>query len=619
MTRRDASSTKRLPRLLADDIQQLDADQQAAVTTPGNLVMIAGPGSGKTRTLVARAGYLLSTDVSPLRGLAAITYTNQAALEMQQRLARLGISQPQRLFAGTIHSFCLSQVLPYAGLVGMTLPPVDKLMTTRESAALRDDCAAAEGANKWALREVFPSLRRRVAAGEDVSREVRANVAAVRRYEHECDRLAIWDFDGVLLKTVILIRDFPAVLAVVKAKYPALLIDEYQDLGATLHRLVESLADAGIQVTAVGDADQSMYGFTGGDPRYLHALSSRSDFEVVRLVTNYRCGSAVIAAAEVALAEPRGWQADPRRSDPGTIEIRIAGEGSRLQAQQALAAVQEFLAVGVQPHEIAVLLRFRNPLAPLICDGLTALGVQVRLDSSSTSPQSILGKWIASCALYAIQFAQWQQPDLAARPSPSSVDVLLGQLDRLRSQAGYAAATAGLLERIRSLHMTLTSVRHRRGQPDVPTWTAQVAGDLGLRQLANYLGDNRNRDDLDALLNAPAGQAISELADDLTSTGRVTVGTYHGAKGRTFSAVLLPALTEGVVPTWARDFGRPVPPPAALVGEERRYFYVALTRSRGSVLIHAATSGIDNRGDPVRQGYSRFALELAQQLGVRLP
>ena len=75
MAGHEAGNTVRLPRLLADDIQEMDAQQQAGVTTPGNLVVIAGPGSGKTRTLVARAGYLLSTTISPLRGLAAIAFT----------------------------------------------------------------------------------------------------------------------------------------------------------------------------------------------------------------------------------------------------------------------------------------------------------------------------------------------------------------------------------------------------------------------------------------------------------------------------------------------------------------------------------------------------------------
>ncbi|MER7247005.1 ATP-dependent helicase [Kribbella sp. NPDC000426] len=618
VTGSDPSQKFRLPRLLADDIQEMDQEQQAAVIAPGNLVIIAGPGSGKTRTLVARAGYLLSTTISPFRGLAAITYTNQAALELQQRLSRLGILQPRRLVAGTVHSFCLSQVLPYADLVDVKVPPAGALMSKQQSDGLRDECAAAAHTDKWALKKVFPSLRRRFAAGEDLTDENPNHMAAVQRYERECDRLSIWDFDGVVFKAVALLREHPEVSSVVQAKFPVVLVDEYQDLGAALHRLVETLVDADVEVTAVGDADQSMFEFAGGDPRYLYALSERCDFETIPLKTNYRCGSAVIAAAEVALAESRDWRADPSRADPGTIEIRTASGDSNAQARDVVTAVLEFLAAGVPAHEIAVLLRFREPLAPLIRDGLAAADVQVRLEDTPTSPRSPLGKWLSSCALYAMQIGQWAGTAAVVRPSPDAAEALLGQLERFRSQAGHGRSAAPYLERLHALHSILTEFSGD-APPDLPTWARQVVEDLELVELARQLGDERNKDEIEALVNMPAGQPVSDFADDLLSTGRVTIGTYHGAKGRTFSAVILPALTEGVVPVWALDYGRPVPPPAATVAEERRYFYVALTRSRGSVLLFASTEGVDNRNKPRKDGYSRFARELAGLLGVQLP
>ncbi|MFB7716240.1 UvrD-helicase domain-containing protein [Nocardia sp. NPDC056100] len=618
MPRRNPVSTLLIPPLLAADIRSLDSDQQKAVTTPGNVVIVAGPGSGKTRTLVARAGYLLCTQISPLRGLAAITYTNQAALELQQRLALLGVSDLHRLFVGTLHSFCLTQVLTYAELAGMDLPAMDSLMSMTEINRLRDECANEAGANRYALKEVFTTLRRRVVAGEDVSQENPANVAAIEEYERQCQRMRVWDFDAIVFKSVALLRDVPQVASIIKAKYPTILIDEYQDLGAALHSLVESLICAGVNVTAVGDADQSIFGFTGGDPRYLEELSNHEDFQKVDLTTNYRCGSAVIAAAEVALAQSRGWRADPSRRDPGTIEVKIASGDQNEQARQVCAAVSELLAAGVPPHEIGVLLRFRAPLAPLICAELTGVGIQVRLEGSSASLQSLVGKWISSCALYGSRLAQAGNNSSSA-PWPKGVDDLLDQLDRLRSRAGYARSTAPLLEQIHSLHAILT-VCGPRGEPyDVPTWTSRLTASLDLKRLCALLGDSRNLDELSLLLSAPAGQPLKEIANDLASTGRVSVGTYHSAKGRTFTAVLLPALTEGVVPPWGRDFGRPVPPHEMKVREERRNFYVALTRSSGAVLLYAATSGVDNRGERIDRGYSRFALELADRLHVAIP
>jgi len=210
-----------LPPRLAKGIKELDRYQRAALVAEGNLVIVAGPGSGKTRTVVARAGYLLSARISPLRGLATITYTNQAATELKEGLARLGVVEPERLFAGTLHSFCLAQVLPYARLVGVDLPGLDALTSEEEAKSLLQECADDEGVNYWALREVFTSLRRRLAADEDVSDHREAHLRAVQRYEAKCERLRIWDFEGIVLAAVRLLREHPEVAAVVKARFPS--------------------------------------------------------------------------------------------------------------------------------------------------------------------------------------------------------------------------------------------------------------------------------------------------------------------------------------------------------------------------------------------------------------
>src|SRR5258707_10659233 len=108
---------------LAAELDQLNDDQRRAVRHPGNLVVRAGPGSGKTRTLVAKAGYLLDAEVSIRRGVAAITYTRQAAREVTARLAKLGIPPRRRPGSGTGHGWCLSAILrPFGPLVGVPVP-----------------------------------------------------------------------------------------------------------------------------------------------------------------------------------------------------------------------------------------------------------------------------------------------------------------------------------------------------------------------------------------------------------------------------------------------------------------------------------------------------------------
>ncbi|MFO6356634.1 UvrD-helicase domain-containing protein, partial [Pseudomonas aeruginosa] len=123
------------------------------------------------------------------------------------------------------------------------------------------------------------------------------------------------DYDDMVVFGQRLIAEHDWVLPLVQAKFPVLAVDEYQDLGVALHRIVKRLAfDGGVRLFAVGDADQSIYGFTGADGALLMELAARGDIEPVRLQLNYRSGTGIVTASEMALGEVRGYQAsDPAR------------------------------------------------------------------------------------------------------------------------------------------------------------------------------------------------------------------------------------------------------------------------------------------------------------------
>lgn len=603
-----------LPRELAEVIKELDTEQRSVLTAEGNLVITAGPGSGKTRTVVARAGYLLSTQIQSPRGLAAITYTNQAASELREGLVQLGVDATQRLFAGTMHSFCLAQVLPYATLVGTSLPSLDRLMTRSQIRDLEQECADAVGVNVWGLRENFAGLRRRVAASEDVSNESPTYVRAVEHYEALCERRDVWDFETIVLSSMRLLEDHPEIAEVIQAKFPVVMIDEYQDLGAGLHRLVELLLASGVEITAVGDIDQSIFGFSGGDPVYLEELCRRDDFMARRLVTNYRCGSSVVAAAELTLDQPRGYSADPRRTDPGVIEFRVVEGSPSEQASNVVSSVRQFLDAGVAAEEIAVLVRYRKPLAPLIERGLRAAGIPVQHGGLATGPATELGRWLEAAALYAVRMLN---PSAADLPPEVGASRLLDRLESLRRVAGNLRPSQSRLARVAQLHATLLG-DSPTPDPTVRAWLRRVVELLDLHDLARDVGDPRSVDELNELLKTPEHVALADLASDSTGTGRVVISTFHGAKGRTFSAVVIPGLSEGVIPPWTGPPWKRAPKTGRALEEERRGFYVALTRSRGSVLLQVSSTGIDHQGHETRRGYSSFARQLADRLGTNL-
>ena len=564
--------------------------------------------------MVARAGHLISVQIRPPRGLATITYTNQAAAELREGLARLGVDASQRLFAGTMHSFCLAHVLPYAPHVGANLPPLDRLMTRSQIRDLEKECADAVDVNVWDLRTDFPGLRRRIAAGEDVSGDPPKYVLAADHYETLCQRRAVWDFEGIVLNSVRLLEEHPEIAEIIRAKFPVVMIDEYQDLGAGLHRLVDLLLATGVEITAVGDTDQSIFGFSGGDPRYLDKLSRRDDFTLRRLVTNYRCGRAVVEAAELTLDRARGYRADPDRADPGVLEFQVVEGSSGDQARHAVASVRQFLDAGIPPHEVAVLVRNRKPLAPMIEHELRSAGIPVRHGGLATGPATELGRWLEAAALYAVRMSDQTE---SGEPPELGASRLLDRLESLHRVAGRAKPNQPRLARVTHLHATLVGSVSKPNLP-VCDWLRRVAAALELDDLAIQGGDPRSVDELHDLLASPKDVTLEDLALDSAGTGSVVISTFHGAKGRTFSAVVIPGLSEGVVPPWTGPVKKRKPKTGQALDEERRGFYVALTRSRGSVLLQLSSTGIDHQGYETRRGYSSFARQLADRLGASL-
>jgi DNA helicase-2/ATP-dependent DNA helicase PcrA len=299
--------------------------QWDAYNSIGHCVVLAGPGSGKTKTLKVKLARMLSEDIEAPRGLACVTYNNECARELEQRLAGLGIEPSRRVFVGTVHSFSLTQiVLPYAKTARLGLPDAFGVATVRQQRAaleraFRRVIGGPENPQTWDL----PMGRYRRSILNRGSREWRENDAQLARlveaYEQELRNMGVIDFDDMPLLAVRALNENKWIQKAILAKYPVLAVDEYQALGRALHLMVMGLCfEAGMRLFAVGDVDQSIYGFTGAHPELLQRLAERGDVEDVTLRLNYRCGSRIVTASEYALGEDRGYSA-PEDADEGTI------------------------------------------------------------------------------------------------------------------------------------------------------------------------------------------------------------------------------------------------------------------------------------------------------------
>jgi ATP-dependent DNA helicase UvrD/PcrA len=286
--------------------------QQAAYDSEGHCIVLAGPGSGKTKTLVLKLARMLAEDVRAPRGVACITYSQECARELTRRLERLGLREAPNLFVGTVHGFCLRHILmPYARLAGLDLPRPLTLATTRQA----DDTFRRVAEDLLGLNQPYKShdmgKYRRVHLDRGAAdwNEDRRLAQICERYEGSLRRQGLIDFDDLVVYGNRLVGDHDWVLPAISARWPILAVDEYQDLGLPLHRIVMRLAfEGGVRLFAVGDADQSIYGFAGADGDLLLGLAEREDVEAVRLELNYRSGARIIEASEYALGEARGYR-----------------------------------------------------------------------------------------------------------------------------------------------------------------------------------------------------------------------------------------------------------------------------------------------------------------------
>jgi DNA helicase-2/ATP-dependent DNA helicase PcrA len=605
----------RIRPVLAREIQALNEDQQEAATYDGNLVVLAGPGSGKTRTLVARVGYLLETETTSSRGVAAITYTNHAAREITDRLARLGISTGGRLTAGTLHSWCLTNILrPYSTLAGRRHP--DQLTVlddkSKEWLNLLEESFGRAGVMLIAQYEkpAFTRARRRLAIG-DTGEPGDPMADAVRIFEQEMSDRGFIDFDLMVSGSLSLLIENPRVAQLIAAKHPHIVVDEYQDLGPVLHGLVTLLnKSAGIQISAFGDPDQTVMGFTGADPRYLNELTEK--FHPVTLKVNYRSGRAIIAASHAVLGEKRDHRAREDREDHGVIEPIPVRGGLREHSRVAAHKISELIASGVPAHEIAVLYPRKGPLLTALLREFSTGSVEYFHERDELLPSGPTADFIRACAARAVS---GYQPSIGRESSADAVHTV-GELTTtyraLRRDSGLediprrpASKKIAALVRLNSSSETLD-------------WLDPLVDGLELSEIAQA---SRRRLDVGSVEDFTEccrenNLTLEDISAGELRTGKVTVTTYHSAKGREWQVMILPGLVDGIMPFRPWDRKRrlhPEPSPTQL-RQDKLAFYVGLTRAKSAAILIYGDHWETDWGQKIPLGISRFARDVLAQL-----
>jgi superfamily I DNA/RNA helicase len=583
----------------AEDLRSNERQWEAYEST-GHCVLLAGPGSGKTRTLTVKLARMLSEDVDEPRGFACLTYNNECARELENRLDALGIAPSNRVFIGTVHSFSLTQILlPYAKTAGLGLPEPFAVATVQQQRGALERAFAkavggADNPQNWRLRM---DRYRRAFLNRDrpewrTQNETLAGL--VEAYEAELRKLGLIDFDDMPLLAVRALATNKWLQKAIVAKFPILAIDEYQDLGIALHSMVMGLCfKAGMRLFAVGDVDQSIYGFTGAHPELLRRLSERDDVETIRLGLNYRCGSRIVSASEYALGESRGYRA-PDDAHEGTIFFHPRPGGYSAQArflfEQLLPEIRERMP-GLPLGEIAIL----YPAAYIgndVADAAASAGIAIiRTDTNALYPRSSrILRWLEQCAIWCCGGWRSGHPRLSKIIAEGSRILREAQPDddaRLLFQREVTELLWDRRDPTLSLHDWLVVLREGIIRPHITKLRSILDDYQNLQDFIGRLGIDGDLDDMQ----------LGEFSGIGIGFDRVNLSTLHSAKGREFDVVVLFGMDEGRVPR-----GNASPNE---LRESRRLFYVGFTRARHEVHL------MFGQNSP-----SRFVTEIEQRLAA---
>jgi DNA helicase-2/ATP-dependent DNA helicase PcrA len=584
---------------LRDSIEDLKKNRQQwkAFSAPEHCVVLAPPGSGKTKLLTTRLAYDLQSKIPRPHGAACITLTNAAADELRRRVDALGVEERATLFIGTVHSFTLNRiVIPFVGIVGRS----DMVGLSIASEAQRDRAFSE------AIEEVFPAAsdaryvrstieinRQRLATDEDWSRQSEAVREVARRYTNKLRTRGLYDFPDVIALAVEIVEQHPAIRRVLTAEYQHLYVDEYQDLAPGLDRLVRALCfdyRANSELFAVGDPDQAVYAFTGTRPELLAQLAteaaSQPGMRVVYLDYNYRCGAEIVRYANLMRSGRAAMTGD--RPGGSVSALRCPG-GYADQCRRVVDCVAAATTRGVPLHEIAVLCPTNDQCIEM-ATALRSARVPAFVRGSEYR-SGLATSFIEGCAAWATLGRE------------SSGHRLKDLLYRWRALLGTRWSQRESVELTRKL-LDCGAI------PDEPAYSFLAnLFSLGLEKALDAPALRNEAAEVDRMHHALTKGSLShlsvhDLGDFARKKDRVEVTTMTSSKGLEFDVVLITGMDEESIPHYLSLHD------SAKIAEDRRKFYVSLTRARDEVRIFYSGFVLTKWGRRRDTGPSRFLSEI---------
>ena len=521
---------------LPDALAGLDADQRRAVEiVAGPLLIVAGPGSGKTKTLTHRIAHLVTGHAEPPSGCLAVTFTRRAAGEMRERLRTLLPDVWEQVPLHTFHSLGLSILKEHWNVAG--LQRGFRIASEAERVQLLQDALQiSEKKARGRLSVISNSKRTGTPPSDGTLSET------FEAYQEALDTRNLCDFDDLVIRAAAALESSLTIRAQYRRRYPWVSIDEYQDVDEQQVRLIRQLVPPDGNACAIGDPDQAIYGFRGADVRFFSEF--QRDFpgaQIVRLNCNYRSDRNIVALSSQVIA--RSGSASPAvpssvpvvKDNPDLVTIHEAPT-EKAEAEFIVQTLEQTLG----GHSFFSIDSGRSADTGEHDLSFSDFAVLYRTEAQVAALAEALQR-------SGMPFQQRSHRRLLEHPGVSAL------IDALREAPGASAVR----ERLEAARIGVEG----------PNPAQMLDARELLRPLAATCGD-----DLEHFLSALSLDTEIDTWDPRAD--RISLLTLHAAKGLEFPVVFIAGCESGLLPlTWGK-------PDAATLDEERRLFYVGVTRAR---------------------------------------
>jgi origin of replication binding protein len=599
-----------------------EAQKRAIESKARAVLVVAGPGSGKTTVLTERLVYLLKNGAEA-KSCLLLSFTRASSKEMALRFAKRGIAGNSPHFS-TIHALCLSLLREVRGIEREGLVNLYEKMDWLSAYFLEKGIAREE------VEELLLNYGNQISYFKSITEEERMHFL---REEKNEDFLPLFqyyekmrklrgklDFEDLLIEVLLELQKNTRIADSWKSRFSYILVDEFQDLSLIQYAILKALSEKGASLFVVGDEDQSIYGFRGASPDILFRFAGDfPDCERIFLADNFRSKEEIVLLSRRLIGKNKKRFQKPlsgRRGRGGKAKYFLLETGVE-EAVLLAEHVESLLREGCPPEEIAVLCRSKMQITPLL-PGFMERGIPIVIvEELSNVFQHFIGKDILAYLRLAKNKESSQElVQILSKPYRGLRREKILHKDSGLSDLKRAAKTLKEREETEKLEKHLEALSKLNPKEAI----LFIRKEIGYEKYLEDFAKKKNKDFTEWWESFEEITAMSEGYPDLDAFFRfvtefnrralerrkpeeekgIRFMTYHSAKGLEFDEVFLPDCIEGIIPD-----GRAKKPEE--IEEERRSFYVALTRARKGIHIYVTKTRYSKKVYP-----SRFIPELLE-------